>query len=397
MSDVHSVYDEPGSVRRKTQFDNLVFMPDTSSLRSRPHTPSSTHGLRVGGSISSLNVQQVQYADIRQMSNPEINVHHVRQISHQEPRNNWFDSLERPTSTLSAPAYKPNSHQRSPVGKRVMQPSGTNQKPYKQAYVPKTPHSAPTESRQQIVYRPRAQSSPRFRYPSTISSDESHYTMPKLDSFEDMPLQRKLGVSDDDIHEDFDAVQNVIEDANACNSESYLYPDSSLGNESQLPLEPESKITYLTAKDLVTNDSENEEDTSPETDEAVQYMGVEAPTNAPRQVVSIETQTADKEEHITSTKSPTDYEVMSINFPPSNNSLHQESKKAFHNKNNMKSNTKPNHKTEHGVRKDGKNSREPTASAQAVVFQKNNSQSSISDVPDIIKHGAYEEDGVFII
>ncbi|XP_045164243.2 uncharacterized protein LOC123528539 [Mercenaria mercenaria] len=396
MSDAHSVYDEPGSMKRRDQFDNLAFMADSASLRSGAHTPS-THAIRIAGSVSSLNVQQpVQYAHIRQMSNPDIQMHHIRQISNQELRSGWFDSLERPTSTLSAPAYKPHSNQRSPFVKRNMYPTGTKQKPYKQSYSPKTPHSAPTEFRQPVVYRPRAQSSPRFRYPSS-SGEESHYAMPKLDSEEEIVPQRKMGVSDDDIHEHFED-GNVSDDPNLCNVDSYLYPHPCSENEVQNQSEPESKITYLTAKDLVTSESEDEEDISLETDDVIQYVNPESQNVFNAQTSSLKTQTPLKQESTSSLISPTDNEVRNINFPPA--------EKVFHpiESNTTRVREKPKLETQQrGLSGKGTVSQssgppnQATGTVQAVAYQKNNSRNSITDVPDVIKHGAYEEDGVFII
>jgi hypothetical protein len=381
------VYDEPGSVRRKGQFDNIAFMVDSASLHSGQHTPSTM--MRLNGSISSLNAQQpVQYAHIRQRSNPDISVHHVRQVSNQELRNQWFGSLERPMSTLSAPAYKPQSHQKSPFNKRNLHNTGARQKPYKQTYSPKTPHSAPTgfgQQRTPQVYRPRAQSSPRFRYPSS-SGEESHYATPKIDSTEEIFPQRKMGVSDDNIHEHFDDNDSVSYGPNTCNVDSYLYPQSGSDSGVQNQSEPEQKITYITAKDLITSESEDEEACS--SDSAIQYVLPESQHLS----VPIKSNTFPKKPSTQSITSPTDNEVKEINFPPSDKTFRRiQSNDPLEGDKSLSQNAQN--------RTPLQNNQASTESEQnhAVVYHKNTSRNSITDVPDVIKHGAYEEDGVFII
>lgn len=367
-------------------------MPDSVSLRSRPHTPNSTHGTRIAGSVSSLNVTQpTQYAHLRQMSNPDIRLHHVRQVSNQELRSYMFDSLERPMSSVSAPAYKPQSNQRSPFVKRLL----NQQKPYKQTYSPKTPHSAPTEVRTPMMYRPRAQSSPRFRYPSASCVDEPHYAVPTVDISEHISPQRRLGVSDNTMYE-HDAT-NDSGDPTVYNTDSYMYPNSDLQCNDTVCSEPESQITYITAKDLITSESEDE-DVVTAAEDVEQYVAPDPESQhafSP-QPSSVKTHTFDKTESVSGITSPTDKEVTNINFPPSEKAFNTHAPIAANASDAQQSNAKLSQEDSHssemsvGIEK---------VIPQLATYQKNNSQNrtSITDVPDIIKHGAYEEDGVFII
>lgn len=359
----HSVYDEPGSVRRK-DFDNLVFMPDSASLRSNPNTLGSLSGMHMSGSgISLNNYPPTQYSHVRQMSNPELRFHHVRQTSNQELQSHTFDSLERPQSTLSAPAYKPNTLTRnSPAAKRTYHPAAGKHKIGKQTYSPKTPHSAPVgEKKQPVIYRPRTQSSPRFRYPST---DESHYTMPTIDSNEEL-MRRKYGVSDDDINSHYNVSDHSV------NGDSYLEFETARHNED------EPKLNYLSAKDLMTNQSDEEEDAieTSSGDETVQYTDaaflqtsppIGANSAAPPSGLNLsERQTHRQPSSSLTVNSTPDSEVMNINFPPSEN------------KQSLKATVQS-----------------LTNTGPTMNYNRNN---SITDVPDVIKHGLIEEDGVFII
>lgn len=362
-------------------------MPDSVSLRSRPHTPSSTHGNRIAGSVSSLTVPQpTQYAHLRHMSNPEIRIHHVRQISNQELRSNMFDSLERPVSTVSTPAYRPQSNERSPFTKRLM----NQQKTCKQTYSPKTPHSAPTEVRTPMVYRSRAQSSPRFRFPSVSSVDEPHYAVPAVDISEDIAPQRRLGVSDNNIHE-HDSGHPTLD-----NVESYLYPNPDLQRDDTVCREPESQITYITAKDLVTSESDDEDALTADEDD-IQYVDPESQHSFSPQASSVNTHTVYKPgDKPSSFTLPTDKEVMNINFPPS--------EKAFNTHALIGTNASVAQRSDANISLAVSHSSETSVDGEKVVrqqstYQKNNSRNrtSITDVPDIIKHGTYEEDSVFII
>ncbi|KAL4225958.1 hypothetical protein ACF0H5_013946 [Mactra antiquata] len=363
-SESHSVYDDPLPDRH---FDNLVFMPDSASIRSHSQAMGSIHemsasGMSLGGYVPS------QLNHVRQMSNPELRFHHVRQLSKPEIGSNTFDTLERPMSTLSAPAYKPHSGH-SPNAKRLQHKTG-HHKGGKHGHSPKTPHSAPSnrEKKQPVVYRPRAQSSPRFRYPST---DESHYTIPTIDRRDHVILNRKYGTSEEDI-------TNIQSDIDFMQIEPYFNGQQASGDD-------EPKLNYLSAADLVNNASDEEEDAVSDSNDTVQYTDAQFIQKTPLSGTNsdnlpsggftpIGRDLLQQSESSSRIGSPSGNEVMEINTPKlENRNLKQLVQNPVQ-----------------SVSSSGTGVQGP--SNQVTDFKRN-----ISDVPDVIKHGQYDEDCVFII
>lgn len=438
LSDVHTVYDEPACVRNKEVFDNPTFTSDSISLHSRSRSPASNRGLNVDGSMLSLNRSPIQYARVQQLSNPESSINHVRQISNQELISDAFDPMERPMSAQSMPAqgYRQGHRQKgasSPLIKRLFHIGAAKQKTEKQKDSPKTPHSAPHGTKQPvcfpetprsaparpIVYRPSDPVSPKFRYPSTSSTEESHYAMPKTDSSEELQSQRKMGVSDDNIHEHFDLHSPY--NGNGVNTHSNVYPQRSTGFEDrgaehnigrEQNDETDAKIIYKTAKDFMFSDNDEEDDAIEDDvdndDATVEKTRYSQYTNEESQTV--DRTSAENPQRVKSLTSPSDEEVKDINFPPSEESG-QSMPNSLDSVSASQTTRQQNNFRPISEVKDNVNQQQQTGNMQQNVSSNrglissnthpktvhNALKSSISDVPDIIKHGPYEEDNVFII
>lgn len=367
-------YDLPMStVQRTPIFDNPAFMPDGASIHSHSHTPSGMFVTRGSGSVSSIE-GHVKYADLCQVPVQGMALSHIRQRSNHETSTNMLERFDRPSSSLSAPAADPLFSKPSPGQRRTKGSDLRGNYRQKFTYSPKSASSAPsTFQRQQNAYRPYTGSLPRFDYPNS-QKDESHYTLPNDGSFVQISsIKRRHGVSDD---HDGDS-------ASDCVPESYLTLNSKLKEQRQSPVlyNPDSKITYLTSKDLESIDSE-EEDAEESTSGSVVRISSDSEKDVSNS--SAEKASAGFLPSPTSadnTISPSDKEVMAINFP----------------KDKM---AKLDSKTDISNLSQQKRPPEPvTNNSKNLKHRQNNSCGSVqSEVPDIIKHGRdYEEDQVFMI
>lgn len=368
-------YDLPMStVQRTPKFDNLAFMPDGTSIHSRSHTPTGMFVTRGSGSISSIE-GHVKYADLCQSPVQGTALSHIRQRSNHETSTNMLEMFDRPSSSLSAPAADPLFLKSSPGQRRTKGSDLRGNYRQKFTYSPKSASSAPsTFQRQQNAYRPYTGSLPRFDYPNS-QKDESHYTLPNDGSFVQISsIKRRHGVSDD--HDEADTPSN-------CVPENYLTPNSQLKEQRQSPVlyNPDSKITYLTSKDLESIDSEEED-----AEESASGSVVRVSSDSEKDVgnSSAEKSSAGflpSPKSADSTISPSDKEVMTINFP-------KDKMAKLDNKTDI-SNLQQQKRPPEPVRNNSNNQK----------HRQNNSSGSVqSEVPDIIKHGRdYEEDQVFII
>lgn len=362
-------YDVPGSANRMMQFDNMTFMSDAMSNRSRPRTPSSLAGRKVSGSISSID-GHVQYADLRQQQNQ---INHIKQRSHPETTGYPMYSFDRPASSQSVPTAAPHMHfQISPTAQRM--PNG-NFRGRRFPYSPKTLQPSKTH----FGSRQRSGSSPQAYYASS-ESDESHYTLPNDVKLEKMKAQRRLAVSDSDLD-----IDGVNEPARPCFTENYLEPNPVLQEtnvrHSPVLYNSESKITYLTNKDL-ENINDEEED-------AVD-SGAESVNNDSDNVTyatTIQSMQQSKPGELSSPTgsggivSPSDKEVMDINFPDA-------------------SNLSPKENNEH-VKKNINKSivRQQSKDNNQINLEKNSlfQTQMPNSFPDILNHGFHEEGEVIVI
>lgn len=300
------------------QFDNLVFVPDNLSHRSRPRTPSSTMGTRISGSVSSID-GHVQYAGIRQPSTNSNEIIHIRQMSNQEHMTYPFPGLERPDSSMSAPADHLHHHKLSPGIKRMTKSDLLAKRS------PNLRTSPANFQRQFLDNRARSRSVPQPYFPSS-ERDESHYTLPNDVKLEMATFRRRLGVSDDT--EDVPAGM-CLPDSNV--HENYLEPtmENHPSHGSPVLYNPESKITYLTSKDL-----ENIVDEEEDAESCARVSG----TNLNSEALTMSSNDKLNEGPGLSPPgsggvvSPSDREVMAINFPEKqtdvvvNNSLERKNK-----------------------------------------------------------------------
>ena len=352
-------YDIPES-NRGMHFDNMVFMPDTLNNRSRPRTPSSTTGTRISGSVSSID-GHVQYADVIQFQNNLNQINHIRQRSHQEGGNMPQFVIDRPASSQSAPMVGPQMHR----------PNG-NPRGNRFAYSPKTLPAGLTK--RQYEYRQRSESQPRFNF-SSHENDESHYTMPNDQELEKLRTARRLGVSDTDID-----INHTVSPSSK-GSPTYLSPSTSEQNSSgeqytqHIPVlyNPESKVTYLTCKDFqnIADEEEDAVDCCVDDDSASgSYTDPTQPTqpSGPEQLPSPPSSGG-------SIVSPSDTEVMRINFPnPNSNNMTRDKMKEFNG--DLRVSTERQNKENNHT---------------------NLEKNKAGHVPDLIKHGFFEEGEVIVI
>jgi len=314
----------------------------------------------------STNIKSVWMPDGPRWQNPGITGH-----SPQMKSLNSLNSLERPSSTLSAPVsnrHKVNQSNFSPGFKSLQRHIGTENL---NKFSPKTPHSAPTATSSTVVHRKRAASSPRFRFHSSDSED-SHYNLPHDGSDEHIgpgprlrPTDRRLAVSEHSLTDSSD---------NEC--------DSSV-DQTHRPAQ-NSKITYITAKDLQTPSSDDEEEAAPIDDDVEHRPEVTSQScQNPRGPNGQASVSSDSTNNLCS---PSDVEVETINFPSRQRNNHSTTpSKHLNDKNN--------------VSYDPNGYIAPSGSSKI-----SDGSNGHAHVPDIITSvnrppevASWEEDGVFMI
>ena len=278
----------------------LILIPATSvdagntSLYDEPgtiHYGRSQSESNIKGARSFLSLEEASPTQYAHIQPSPVLIHHKRHRSNQElvSQNPFLN--ERPASPLSAPLAQLHA---SPPPKHIINKRS-----------PRVSHS-PLTVRGTEVYKKRAEASPKFRYPSKFATQQNVDL--KVSSVDGSPVSGRHNLVSDDYERNSVFVDDSGIDAAYPHSDNYLYPQQSDTSDSA----DKPKLTYLTAKDLVSEESEEEEEDVNITDKP----GAESKASAQTDNENTQSQMM-QYGYDPSLILPSDNETMAVNFPES--------------------------------------------------------------------------------